>query len=174
MENKYTFILDVDGVLTDGTFYYTKEGKVAKKFGPDDNDALKLLRKAGVNVVFTSSDWRSFEISKLRVKDMGYELNDIKPGMARLNWIKENFGLENSFYMGDSFVDAPILKAVKEGITTSEACFLAKKYANYVTMCVGGHRAVSEYLQPDRAAPLCRYVPGTESGGVPADESGSE
>ena len=37
------FILDVDGVLTDGGFYYSSEGKVLKKFGPDDNDALKLL-----------------------------------------------------------------------------------------------------------------------------------
>ena len=30
------FILDVDGVLTDGCFYYSIDGKVLKKFGPDD------------------------------------------------------------------------------------------------------------------------------------------
>ena len=28
------FVIDVDGVLTDGKFYYTTEGKVMKKFGP--------------------------------------------------------------------------------------------------------------------------------------------
>ena len=140
----YTFVLDVDGVISDGTFYYTKEGKVAKKFGPDDNDALKLLKKHGVEIVFTSSDWRSFEISEKRVNDMGYPLNNVKPGLPRLEWIKEHYGLENTFYMGDSFVDAPILKAVKEGITTCEACFLAQRYADYVTSCCGGHRAVSD------------------------------
>ena len=37
------FIIDVDGVMTDGKFYYTKQGKVMKCFGADDNDALKLL-----------------------------------------------------------------------------------------------------------------------------------
>lgn len=31
------FILDVDGVLTSGQFFYTGEGKVMKIFGPDDN-----------------------------------------------------------------------------------------------------------------------------------------
>jgi len=142
--NNYIFVLDVDGIISDGTFYYTKEGKVAKKFGPDDNDALKLLKKYGINIIFTSSDWRSFEISKKRVNDMGYELNDVKPGKIRLNWIKEKFGLENTIYMGDSFVDAIILKNVKCGITTSESNFLAQKYADYVTKCTGGHRAVSE------------------------------
>lgn len=143
MQN-YTFILDIDGVLTDGTFYYTKDGKIAKKFGPDDNDALKLLKSWGVEIVFVSSDWRSFEISKKRINDMGYELNDVKPGIDRLNWIKKKFDIDYTFYMGDSFVDAPILKAVKCGITTSESCFLAKQYADFITRCSGGHRAVSE------------------------------
>ena len=36
-------IMDVDGVLTDGSFYYSVDGKVMKKFGADDNAALSLL-----------------------------------------------------------------------------------------------------------------------------------
>jgi 3-deoxy-D-manno-octulosonate 8-phosphate phosphatase KdsC-like HAD superfamily phosphatase len=42
--NYETFILDVDGVITTGRFYYTESGKVMKVFGPDDNDGLSLLR----------------------------------------------------------------------------------------------------------------------------------
>ena len=38
------FLLDVDGVMTTGQFAYTEEGKSMKVFGPDDNDALSLLR----------------------------------------------------------------------------------------------------------------------------------
>ena len=37
------FVLDVDGVLTDGTFYYSEKGKIMKKFGPHDSDGLKLI-----------------------------------------------------------------------------------------------------------------------------------
>jgi len=39
------FILDVDGVLTTGQFFYTSEGKTMKVFGPDDNDGLSLFLK---------------------------------------------------------------------------------------------------------------------------------
>ena len=60
------FILDVDCVLTDGTFYYTTEGKVMKKFGADDNDALSLL-KPYMKIFFVTGDKRGFDISKKRI-----------------------------------------------------------------------------------------------------------
>ena len=37
------FVLDVDGVLTNGQFLYDQNGKSHKIFGADDSDALKLL-----------------------------------------------------------------------------------------------------------------------------------
>ena len=40
--NKLNFLLDVDGVLTDGTFYYNNKGKILKKFGAHDNDFFKF------------------------------------------------------------------------------------------------------------------------------------
>ena len=38
------FLLDVDGVMTSGQFFYSNQGKVMKVFGPDDHDALSLLK----------------------------------------------------------------------------------------------------------------------------------
>ena len=38
------FILDVDGVITNGKMIYDKSGKKYKTFGPDDLDALKILQ----------------------------------------------------------------------------------------------------------------------------------
>ena len=37
------FLLDVDGVMTNGQFIYSKNGKIQKIFGPDDHDGLSLL-----------------------------------------------------------------------------------------------------------------------------------
>ena len=67
MNNKKpsVFILDVDGVLTTGHFFYTKDGKVMKIFGPDDNDGLSLLRNF-IDIRFISGDKKGFEISKKR------------------------------------------------------------------------------------------------------------
>ena len=38
------FILDVDGVLTSGQFLYSEIAKEYKVFGPDDADALNILK----------------------------------------------------------------------------------------------------------------------------------
>jgi len=62
------FILDVDGVLAAKEVIYTKEGKYAKKFGPDDSDALNILKQY-MNIIFVSGDKRGFEISKKRVEE---------------------------------------------------------------------------------------------------------
>lgn len=83
------FILDVDGVLTDGTFYYTAEGKVAKRFGADDNDALSLLRPY-LEIIFVTGDKRGFPISQKRASDMHFPL-ELVSTIKRIDWIKERF-----------------------------------------------------------------------------------
>jgi len=47
------FILDVDGVMTTGHFFYSAKGKAMKIFGPDDNDGLSLLK--GLFVKFSGN-----------------------------------------------------------------------------------------------------------------------
>ena len=37
-------IFDVDGVLTDGTFFYSIDGKIMKRFGSHDAQAIKKCR----------------------------------------------------------------------------------------------------------------------------------
>jgi 3-deoxy-D-manno-octulosonate 8-phosphate phosphatase KdsC-like HAD superfamily phosphatase len=44
-EKNWSFVFDVDGVLTDGKFTYTEIGKYSKDFGSHDGDALKMLSK---------------------------------------------------------------------------------------------------------------------------------
>lgn len=142
MEKKYTFVLDCDGVFTDGTFHYNSEGKCEKVFGPDDADALKLI-KDQVNIVICSADHRGFPITQKRINDMGFELTCVK-SKDRLQWIKDNCKGTEVAYMGDSFQDAPIFKGVDVAICTSDSSFLAKKYADFITPCKGGNRAVAD------------------------------
>ena len=60
------FLLDVDGVMTTGTFFYSKEGKVMKVLGPDDNDGLSLLRPY-LEIRFVTGDRKGYEISRKRI-----------------------------------------------------------------------------------------------------------
>ena len=142
MDKKYTFVLDCDGVFTDGTFHYNSEGKCEKVFGPDDADALKLI-KDQVNIVICSADHRGFPITKKRINDMGFELTCVK-SKDRLQWIKDNCKGTVVAYMGDSFQDAPIFQGVDVPICTADSSFLAKEYAEFITPSKGGNRAVAD------------------------------
>ena len=143
MQSPACFILDVDGVMTDGKFTYSKWGKKSKVFGPDDNDALKLISRH-IPVLFLTSDKRGFKISKRRiVKDMGFALNYV-PALERLDWLVDNFDLNTVIYMGDSFLDANILEKVLIGIAPANGSYLALERADYVTKSSGAERAVAE------------------------------
>lgn len=136
------FILDVDGVLTDGGFYYSAEGKVLKKFGPDDNDALKLLEKY-IKIQFVSGDKKGFEISKKRVEDMNFPIDFVSTN-KRIEWIKEKYNPEEVIYMGDGIFDGIVMKNVGYSISTSDSDETAQKESDYITKRIGGHRAVAE------------------------------
>jgi len=64
MQNKFkNFILDVDGVFTDGKFHYSADGKVFKIFGDADNDALSMIKNK-LHIEMVSGDKRGFPITK--------------------------------------------------------------------------------------------------------------
>lgn len=137
------FILDVDGVLTNGQFLYTKEGKVMKIFGPDDNDALSIL-SSKLSIRFVTGDKKGFDISKKRiVDDMGFEL-DLVSTVRRVEWISNLFPLNKVIYMGDGIFDHYVMKKVAYSIAPSNADPLAKANANYITQRAGGDRSVAE------------------------------
>ena len=136
-------VLDVDGIMTTGQFLYDDKGKKFKVFGPDDADALKLLKRF-MKIIFVSADSRGFKISKKRItKDMGYKLIKVS-SEERLNWIEKNFELDETIYMGDGFYDHLIMKNIFYSITTSNSAENAKKFASFVTKRTGGDRAVAE------------------------------
>lgn len=136
-------VFDVDGVMTDGSFVYTAEGKVSKTFGPDDSDAVKLVA-AVVPVAFVSADHRGFPITSKRIADdMGHEVVNVG-SRERLEWMAGRAPLDRVAYMGDSFSDIPSLRAVGVGITTSDALPGVQRAADYVCARRGGDRAVAE------------------------------
>lgn len=136
------FILDVDGVLTNGQFIYTSDGKAMKIFGPDDNDALSMIEKF-LTITFVTGDKKGFPISNKRVSDMGYKLNLVST-IKRVEWIKTLYTLENVVYMGDGIFDHYVMKKVGYSIAPNNADPITKKTANFVTTRNGAERAVAE------------------------------
>lgn len=135
-------ILDVDGVLTDGTYHYTIDGKVSKVFGPDDNDALSLLKKY-MKIHVVSGDKRGFPITKKRIDDMKLPI-DLVSTFDRVKWIADNYDLDETIYMGDGIFDAMVFDNVSYGIAPANAFYTTKERADFVTGSRGGDSAVAE------------------------------
>lgn len=137
------FIIDVDGVMTTGQFFYTESGKVMKVFGPDDADALSLL-KPYIEIVFVTGDKKGYKITHKRiVEDMGYPL-ELVSTIQRAEWIADRYTLDDVIYMGDGIFDHYVFRQVGYSIATKDADYNAKEYAQYLTTRTGGNRAVAE------------------------------
>lgn len=136
------FILDVDGVLTNGQFYYSDQGKVFKKFGPHDADGLKAINKY-LSIRFISADKRGFGITKKRIEDMGFDVVLVAEE-TRSSWVESNYNFENLVFMGDGLYDVPVLKKSKFSIAPNNAVNEAKLAADFTTNADGGNGAVYE------------------------------
>tara|TARA_B100000902_G_scaffold387763_1_gene432369 strand:+ start:65 stop:532 length:468 start_codon:yes stop_codon:yes gene_type:complete len=133
-------IIDVDGVMTTGHFFYSKLGKVFKIFGPHDTDGLNLIKKK-IKILFVTADKKGFGISKKRiVDDLGYKLI-YSHHDKRYDLIKK-YGFENVIYIGDGIHDAKILKKSKYGISPKNARKEAKKAADHITSSNSGEGAI--------------------------------
>lgn len=141
--NDKIVISDVDGCLTDGRYIYTVDGKVAKVFGPHDNDGVKLLKANGFDVVFISADKRGFLITEKRISDMKCQIHLVSEA-DRVTWV-DNYIKSNDYkksvFFGDGIGDVPVKDVVNIFIAPANARKEAKAAAEYVTESIGGQGA---------------------------------
>jgi 3-deoxy-D-manno-octulosonate 8-phosphate phosphatase (KDO 8-P phosphatase) len=108
------FLMDVDGVLTDGRLYYTEMGEEIKVFDVRDGLGIKLLQRSGIEVGVISG--RSSKALLKRLEELGIEevhtgRNDKLEVLEKI--LKEkNLKAEEVAYVGDDYLDVPVLKVV--------------------------------------------------------------
>jgi 3-deoxy-D-manno-octulosonate 8-phosphate phosphatase (KDO 8-P phosphatase) len=137
------FVIDLDGVFTDGKFYYSEAGKIMKVFGADDNDVLKILERY-LKIQVVTADKRGFAISKKRIEDDMNMSLVLVPTKERLNWLIDNFDLATTIYMADGLLDQVIFSHVMYSICPSNGADGSREKADFVTRRAGGDRAVAE------------------------------
>lgn len=138
-------IMDVDGVLNTGQFFYSSEGKLLKAFGAHDKDGLKIAAKLGLTINFITADATGFKITHRRiVEDWGFGEDQLSlvTEEDRMQWIKNRFNLDEVAYVADGYYDAPILSRVGVGIAPCSGRTEAKQAAKYVTESRAGEGAV--------------------------------
>jgi 3-deoxy-D-manno-octulosonate 8-phosphate phosphatase (KDO 8-P phosphatase) len=136
-------VTDVDGVLTDGGFYYNTKGKVLKKFGPHDSDGFKILKSLGLSLQAISADKRGFPITEKRLNDMGIPISHVTE-VDRFCWVENRFDLSKTIFVGDGYHDIKLLNECVLGIAPSNSPKIVKENANYVTDSCGGNGVILE------------------------------
>lgn len=139
-------LLDVDGVFTDGTITYTKDGELTKTFDMRDGMGLEILRQFNIEVMVITS-----EQSELVVKRMGKLKIDnlflgVKDKFALLNHIiKENgMSLNNIAYVGDDINDLANICSVGWSLAPNNAMDIVKDHADITLSKSSGNGAIRE------------------------------
>jgi 3-deoxy-D-manno-octulosonate 8-phosphate phosphatase (KDO 8-P phosphatase) len=136
-------ITDVDGVLTDGKFFYSDEGKILKQFGPHDSDGFKIIKSLGIRVTAISADHRGFSITNKRLDDMGIGVHLVSE-KERLNWVRKHCVLDRTAFVGDGLYDAAVMKVCALSFAPYNALDITKDVASYVTKASGGNGVMFE------------------------------
>ncbi len=144
------FLMDVDGVLTDGKMYYIP-GKGAemvefKAFHSLDGIGLRLVNQFGILTgVITGRESPGTE-ERARNLGMGYAYQGFLSKLEPLRQILADTGLkeENVAYMGDDWTDIPVLKRAGLACAPGNAQEEVKAVSHLVTAKGGGMGAVRE------------------------------
>jgi 3-deoxy-D-manno-octulosonate 8-phosphate phosphatase (KDO 8-P phosphatase) len=142
-------LLDVDGVMTDGSIIYNDVGQESKNFNVRDGHGLKLLTRSGVDCALITA--RKSEALVHRARDLAIELvyqGAIDKLKAYEDILKKmDLTPEETAYVGDDVVDLPLLTRVGFSVAVCDAVEEVKERVDYVTETAGGRGAVREVVE---------------------------
>lgn len=143
------FILDVDGVLTNGSLILVPGGEMARVMNIRDGYAIQLAIKKGFEVVILSGG-KSEEV-RTRLKALG--VNNIQLGcddkLSALNnfiW-KNELSASEILYMGDDMPDLAAMKSIGVATCPKDAAEEIKKICSYISPLRGGEGCVRDVIE---------------------------
>lgn len=143
-------LLDVDGVLTDGTISYTGADLESKTFNVKDGLGIRMLISAGIQVAVVTG--RSSAALVRRCRELG--ITPVYEGIGDKGVLLYDILKATSVdsplavaFIGDDLPDIPLLKKVGLPIAVADAHPEVKRAARIVTSAGGGRGAVREICE---------------------------
>jgi len=141
-------VLDVDGVLTDGTIYWGSGSEEWKRISFLDIMAISIGQRAGLRFALISGEdglLLDRLVQKLKISDV---YRGCKDKAAALRDFANNAGLNLAqiCYIGDDVNDVPAMRLVGLAAAPAGAHRSACEAAHVVTESSGGHGAVREIV----------------------------
>ena len=138
--------LDVDGVMTNGSVFFTALGDEIKAFNILDGQGIKSLLVNNIEVAIITG--RTSSLTEKRAKDLGIRhitqgREDKKTALLEL-CEKISISPDEVAYAGDDLPDLSAIKTSSIGFTVPNAHPFVRKHADYCTTLGGGEGAVRE------------------------------
>ena len=141
-------VLDVDGVLTDGTILLLPGGDEARSVHFHDLDAVAAARRHGVATAVLSGE-ESPGVQRVAqrfgISEVIWGARDKLAGLRELT-NRLGYAMEETCYVGDADRDGPALEAAGMGLAPSDATAAARAAADHVLTARGGHGVVEEAM----------------------------
>lgn len=142
-------LLDVDGVLTDGSVVYSDDGTELKRFHVRDGSGLKLWHAAGKRSAIVSG--RKSGVVERRAAELGITpvLQGRDDKLAAFAEVLAATGLrpDQVCAIGDDLPDVPVLRRCGLAVAVADACPELRAVAHYTTAVPGGRGAVREAVE---------------------------
>ncbi len=149
LERIKLLLLDVDGVLTDGSIIYDDKGKEIKSFNVKDGLGIRMLLNSGINVGIVTG--RSSKALHHRCKNLGISMvfDGVRDKASTLDMILRRTQLlaNEVAFAGDDLLDLPILKKVGLSIAVADAHEIVRNNVDMITLAKGGDGAVREICE---------------------------
>lgn len=144
-----TFVLDVDGVLTDGTVLVTSEGEMLRTMSIKDGYAIKVAIQKGFKVCIITGGTN--EGVKKRLQGLG--VTDFYLGSHnKVDALDEYLDIydiprQEVLYMGDDIPDVPAMQQVALPCCPQNAVPEVKRVAKYISHINGGQGCVRDVVE---------------------------
>ena len=142
-------IFDVDGVLTDGSLFFTDAGTEIKVFYARDGQGLRMLQAEGVALAIITG--RKAACVTWRMKNLGIEhvYQGIENKLACFRGLIAKLGVspEEAGFMGDDVIDLQVMAACGFSATPADGHEINRQRADYHARHPGGRGAAREVCE---------------------------
>jgi 3-deoxy-D-manno-octulosonate 8-phosphate phosphatase (KDO 8-P phosphatase) len=143
------FVLDVDGVLTNGSLILVPGGEQARTMHIRDGYAIQHAIKSGYRILILSGG-KSEEV-RTRLKGLGVrdiEMNCDDKLNALIDYMSENdLKKEEILYIGDDMPDLPAMKTCGMAVCPHDAAQEIQKICHYISPYRGGEGCVRDVIE---------------------------
>ena len=141
-------IFDIDGTLTDGSYYTTDDGKSVKFFNIHDQHWLKLAIRAGLKTALLSA--RNDDINRRFASDAMIS-ECVFSAVSKVDAfysLCEKLGVapEEALYAGDDVIDMPVMKRAGIAVAPADAVTIMDEVSPWRTAAAGGKGVAYEVV----------------------------